>query len=117
MRPHNTSRGVSVVEALVAVSLLGLAGTSLAASFSVVARADTAARVALAAADAARERVALLSARSCGASDTGASMLAGAARTTWRANRVPEGWAWFDTTTIPARAHRVVLAGTVRCRA
>lgn len=107
--------GFTIVEALVATAIVGIAATALAASLTATGamRARAAARNLVAAI--ARAQVAELSGRACAAPDTGGVISVGGAVGTWAAQRAGAGWAFSDSVRA-GRADVVLFAGSVACR-
>ena len=112
---RNRDRGFTVVEALVAVAMLGAAGTALAIAFAtssaIRARAQSDAHAAAAVAD----RMALLARRPCAGRDTGAVRSAGAVSERWTAVRSPAGWAFRVSVTVVGAPASTVVTGEVLC--
>ncbi len=110
---HRT--GFSVVEAIVATTMLGVAGAMLAGTFSVLhaMRAHAAARAASSVAVA--ERVAVLARRPCAAGDTAGADRLGRAVSRWGARGLGAAWAFADSTAAPGGGPPVVTSGQVSC--
>jgi type II secretory pathway component PulJ len=111
--PHRT--GFSVVEAIVATTMLGVVGAMLAGTFSVVRAARARAEARGASALVVAERVATLARRPCTAADTAGGDRLGRAISRWAANRSGAAWAFADSTTAPGSGPPVVIAGQVPC--
>lgn len=117
-------RGFSIVEALVAMILVGVASALLAAALTVrtVARRD-AARDATAAA-ALIDLLGMLAARPCMAADTSAEATRetamGSAQVRWHARRSGAGWAFAESVSVRAGAGNgsnvIATEGRVPCR-
>lgn len=117
-------RGFSIVEALVATMLVGVASALLASALTVrtVARRD-AARDATAAA-ALGDLVGVLAARPCLAADTSAESTRetamGTALVRWHARRAGAGWAFAESVSVRVGARNgsdvVATEGRVSCR-
>ena len=111
---HGPRAGFSIVEALVATVMMGIAGGLLSAAFTV---ATAARRSALRDTDAAlalRTRVALLARRPCSAGDTAGVEVHGPTTVAWSAHRTESGWSFTDTVSV-AGAAPLRAAGTVPC--
>jgi type II secretory pathway pseudopilin PulG len=108
-------RGFTIVEALVATMIMGVAGGMLAAAFTVTTAARRRAALDVQSAVQAHERIALLSHRPCVAPDTSGSGSHGAALTWWRAARVPAGWSFSDSVSLPGVPPRPASSGVVAC--
>jgi type II secretory pathway pseudopilin PulG len=107
--------GFSIVEALIALALMGVAGGLLAATFTVAGAARRSAALQAQGAAVLRTRIALLSRRPCSAADTSGVDQVGGARDAWRAQRVDAGWEFTDSVAVPGAAPKT-LTGRVRCR-
>jgi type II secretory pathway component PulJ len=113
--PDHWRRGFTVVEALVATMIMGVAGGMLAAAFTVTTAARRRAALDTQTSIQVQERIAFLSRRPCSAADTSGSGTAGAATHWWRATRVADGWTFTDSLAIPGAPPRPASAGTVAC--
>jgi type II secretory pathway pseudopilin PulG len=108
--------GFSIVEALVALAMMGIAGGLLAATFTVTLAARRSAALDVHSAAVVRTRIAVLARRPCSAADTsGVDQLDGAVDT-WSARRTESAWEFSDSLAIPGVAARAPLSGRVRCR-
>lgn len=114
-RPR-TPRGFTVIEALVAIVTLGVAGGLLAAAFTVSTAARRRALLDVRGASWAQQRMALLAARSCLAADTSDSARSGPASEAWSAMRAADGWAFVDSVSVAGAPARAAFRGTVACR-
>ena len=112
---RGTRSGFTIVEALVATMIMGVAGGMLAAAFTVTTAARRRATLDRHTAVQVHERIALLSRRPCSAADTSGSGTLGAATHWWRATRIANGWAFTDSVTVPGAPARSAIAGTVAC--
>ncbi len=110
------ARGFSVVEALAATTMLGVAGAMLAAGFGVIGAARARAGLRSGAAILAGERLSLLSRRPCEARDTSGEGRAGTAVSRWAAERTAGGWTFAETTIAPRAGPPLVVEGEVACR-
>jgi type II secretory pathway component PulJ len=113
--PVLTRRGFTVVEALVATMIMGVAGGLLAAAFIVTTAARRHAALDMQTAVQVRERIAHLSRRPCAAADTAGTAAHGNALIWWRASRVPEGWSFADSVALPGAPPRPAATGRVAC--
>ena len=110
-------KGFTIVEALVATMMFGVAGATLVASLAVMRALRTRGLAETAVARSAADHTALLAQRGCGAGDTaGTSRMAEAAENRWVATRTAEGWQWADSVITPGARQVATLAGSVRCR-
>lgn len=104
----------TLVEALVAIVLVGMAGAALAASFTTGSALRGRATVLTSAAGIAHSRIAALASRSCAAADTSGTTVARGASGSWTARRDGAGWAWSDSLRA-GQAVPIRLEGTVTC--
>jgi type II secretory pathway pseudopilin PulG len=108
--------GFSIVEALVAIAMMGVAGGFLAAAFTVSTVARRRAELDSRTAALVHERVASLARRSCALADTSGSSSAGASREWWTARRAESGWIFSESVVVAGVPPRAALTGAVPCR-
>jgi type II secretory pathway pseudopilin PulG len=117
---HRTG-GFSIVEALVATMLVGVASTLLAAALTVRTAARRQSARDAVAAHALSDVLSTLARRPCTAADTAAESAletaAGTARVRWAALRSRAGWSFTETLFVAAPGRRTVVAtqGRVPC--
>lgn len=104
----------TLVEALVAIVLVGMAGAALAASFTTGSALRGRATVLTSAAEIAHSQIAALASRSCAAADTSGTTVAPGASGSWTASRAGAGWAWSDSLRA-GQAVPIRLEGAVTC--
>lgn len=110
-------KGFTIVEALVATMILGVAGATLVASLAVMRALRTRGQAETAIARSVADHTALLAHRGCAAGDTaGISRTADAVENRWVATRAAEGWRWADSVFTPGARQAATLAGSVACR-
>ena len=99
-------RGFSIVEALVATMLVGVASTILASALTVRTAARREGALDAAAARALADLLRALAARPCWAADTSAELTretsAGTALVRWQARRSGSGWAFAESVSVRA---------------
>lgn len=105
----------SIVEALVATAMLGIAGSALVVALGVAGsiRARGAADSGAAAATA--DRIALLARRPCASADTSATERRGALTDRWAARHDAAGWAFAETVSAAGATTPGTAAGVVTC--
>lgn len=108
-------RGFTVVEALVAVAMLGTGGAMLAASLTVVHGLRARSLAGLAVADAVADHLGVLARRPCTAADTGGVSVAGGAANRWAATRHPRGWLLIDSVGIAGARTAAGLSAYIAC--
>jgi type II secretory pathway pseudopilin PulG len=109
--------GFTIVEALVATVMFGVAGATLVASLAVMRAVRVRGLAEFAVARAASDHRAMLAHRACSAADTsGVLTTVDAVEHRWSATRVPEGWRWVDSVFTPGARQSAALAGSIRCR-
>jgi type II secretory pathway pseudopilin PulG len=113
--PHRRA-AFTIVEALVAIAMMGIAGAFLAAAYTVTTAARRSAVLDARSADAVHLRIAFLSRRPCAAPDTSATVLNGRVMEAWRARRSGSGWNFVDSVAMPGAPPRASVTGTVPCR-
>ncbi len=104
----------TVVESLVAIAVVGIAGAALAVSLTAGGVLRRRASVSVAASAVVAGRIALLAARPCAASDTGGTTSAGEASDAWTARRRGTVWVWADSIESVLLAP-ILLEGAVTC--
>lgn len=105
----------TIVEALVATTIVGIASAALAVSLAASSHLRSRAAARIAAAQIAAQRTGFLSARACAAPDTDGVTAAARGTEVWRARRSAGGWTYSDSITV-APAFTLHTAGTVACR-
>ena len=105
----------TVVEALVATMIMGVAGALLAAALTVTTAARRRASLDVRTAALVHERVAVLARRPCAAADTTGTAQVGNATAWWTARRVGSGWAFAESVRVPGAAARPAQTGLVSC--
>lgn len=101
----------TLVEALVATAVIGVAGATLAAVLGGTAVMRARALADARAAQLFRERIGTLAVRACNAADTQAS----SPPERWHARRVAGAWVYADTITVAPAPRVVSLQGSVSC--
>jgi len=95
---HTHSRfAFTIVEALVALAVVGIASAALAVSLAASGSLRRRATARLATGQALGARLAMLAARPCTAADTNGVVTAGGITEWWTARRVGAGWAFTDS--------------------
>jgi prepilin-type N-terminal cleavage/methylation domain-containing protein len=112
--PH-AATGFSLVEALVALALFGVAAGLLAGAMTVTVAARRRAELERHTSVAVHERIALLARRPCAAADTGGAPAAGATREWWSATRSGGAWVLVDSIATVGTAPRSAVRGEVAC--
>jgi type II secretory pathway pseudopilin PulG len=112
---HGPRAAFTIIEALVATAMLGVAGASLAATLTVVATVQNRAALRAATAAAGGRRLNALVRRPCTAPDTAGADAAGPVLDAWTARRTGGSWVFADTLRAPG-APAAVIGGTVPCR-
>jgi type II secretory pathway pseudopilin PulG len=112
---RRTRSGLTIVEALIATALMGVAGSMLAASFTVAGTARRNAARDARAAQALRERIAVLSRRPCAAPDTAGVDASGGATVFWTAHRAESAWRYSDSVIVPGAVPHAPDGGLVPC--
>jgi type II secretory pathway pseudopilin PulG len=113
--PHTTRPAFTVVEALVATTVIGVASAALAAALTATGTLRARAAVRVAAATLPRARIAALAARSCAAPDTAGGIAVSGLTGTWVARRTGAAWTFSDSVHAgPADVFR--FDGSVSCR-
>jgi len=107
--------GFTVVEALVATAIVGIAAAALAASLTATGAVRARATARNRAAAIARGQVAELSGRACAAPDTAGVIAVAGATGTWEARRAGAGWTFSDSVR-SGRDDVVRFDGSVTCR-
>lgn len=108
--------GFTIVEALVATVMFGVAGATLVASLTVMRALRMRALAELAVAEAAANHAALLARRPCSAADTSGASLERAVQYRWSAARSPEGWRLVDSVATAGARETAALTGYIACR-
>ena len=112
---HSNRNAFTIVEALVALVVVGIAGTAWAASLAANGALRSRASARVVAGRLVAARIAALAARSCAAADTGGVASAGTATEAWSAQRDGGRWSYSDSISVaPTLAVRV--GGAVACR-
>jgi hypothetical protein len=106
---------VSVVEALIAVAMLGIAGASLCAAFAATTAARRHAAADTRAADATLARIAWLSRRSCVAADTAGLDADPGGSVAWTARRNGAKWVFTDSVRVNGVRAVTATGGFVAC--
>lgn len=107
--------GFSVIEAIVATTMLGVAAAMLAATLGALRTFRATAEARAASALAVGERVATLARRPCASGDTAGSERLGRAITRWGATRSGAAWSYAESTAAPGGGPALVIEGRVPC--
>lgn len=112
---HRKPRAFTVVEAIIAIALLGVAAASLASAMaaSTALRARANARFSAAAGSA--DRVSQLARRPCAAADTGGAHQRSGITERWSATQTPDGWAVAETVFAARAPEPIVVKMVVAC--
>ena len=113
--PPTTRPAFTVVEALVATAVIGVASAALAAAFTATGSLRARAAIRVAAATLPRARIASLAARSCAAPDTAGGIAVSGLRGTWVARRTGAAWTFSDSARA-STADAFRFDGSVSCR-
>lgn len=112
---RSSHAGFSVVEALVATAMLGIAGGLLAATLTVTTATRRRATLELRTARFMHERISDLSRRPCTAPDTSGASRDGPVLEWWTAQRAGGGWAIAESVSVAGLAPGAQARGTVLC--
>ena len=112
---HTTRNAFTIVEALVATTIIGIASAALAISLAANSRLRGRAAARIVAARVATERLGFLSARPCAAADTAGTASSAGTSEAWTARRTAGGWTYTDSIAIPPTFH-FRSEGAVPCR-
>lgn len=105
----------TIVEALVATTILGIASAALVASLAANSHLRSRASAKTTAAQLSAERIGFLAARACTAPDSAGATGGAAASELWTARRSAGGWKYTDSIAV-APAFTFQIDGTVACR-
>jgi len=107
--------GFTVVEAIIAIALLGVAAASLASAMAASATLRARAEARFGAAAGTADRVAQLGRRPCAAADTAGSDRRRRTTERWAAARVQQGWAAAETVFVARIAEPTIVHMLVAC--